>query len=999
MKTTYPHNRGPARSLRTWGGLAAVAAVFLMGSTAAFAAPAPANTVIGNQASASYLDANGNSQVATSNIVQTTVQQVGSFALDGKITTASPIDVVNNQSGGAGATIYMAHTLTNTGNGSDSFNIKVDGTSKFSKVEIYNDSDGNGLPDNATPLCTITSPITTTTACSLPSAQTVAGSNGQFKFVVAYTIPSTATATGAFDVGNVTVTPASASASMYASTNQTVSTQDAVTLTTSAAFSVSKAISLPANGINPSSGSWPTAINNGKRTPAGTTCATDWSTVASSPASCVYTTFTITYSNKGGATGKFVMKDVIGTGATAGLTYVPKSAVWSNNSGTALGETAGTSGTSVDFVNSSGTLTFVDNSVPVNTTRSVSFVVQVNSTATVGTGSTTNSVTYNATDAGTATVSSPGTLAANSNSAAFTVNGTYSIAVGTSSSASSSDAKDSTAGTPGTGSTDTQTIASVSAGKPAVFTYKVYNLGNDTDSVNIAISGTPTFPSGTTYRYYKADGTTELADTNNDGKVDTGPIPLGGSVNIVVKAFIPPSTLPNATAGYSLTVLGTSGSDSSETDAAGGVVTAVVGPFIDMTNTASGLGTGASNDDVGTGPSTAPTVSNANIPAGSWTTFSLFLKNNDSDPTAPASNSYDLSASSTTNFPGALPSGWVVKFAAGNVASTGCSAATAITNSGTVNKGQQQQVTACVFVPATQVVITQAVYFQAKAASNASDNTKPADIIYDEVKVIAAATTYSATLTPNNNGQVQAGGSVVYAHTLTATGTGTCGAATVTVSFPAAAQTAGWTYALYQDVTGNGTLDSAAVLNTTGAFSAPAPGTPVKMLVKVFAPGGAAVGASATATVSVTFPTGTDNCGTPSATDASSVVAGPIRLVMTQAINKACDSTGITTALSGLSASGVQAKPGECVVYRVVATNEGTAQVTNLLIQNSMPAYTTLSATQPGTVCESTNVTPAFANPSSQWPTTSSSVSCTSTNNTVNAGGTATLTFQVQINQ
>ncbi len=46
-----------------------------------YAAPAPANAVIGNQASATYVDSTGTVRPVTSNTVQTTVLQVKSFIL------------------------------------------------------------------------------------------------------------------------------------------------------------------------------------------------------------------------------------------------------------------------------------------------------------------------------------------------------------------------------------------------------------------------------------------------------------------------------------------------------------------------------------------------------------------------------------------------------------------------------------------------------------------------------------------------------------------------------------------------------------------------------------------------------------------------------------------------------------------------------------------------------------------------------------------------------
>ncbi|MBP6894616.1 MAG: hypothetical protein KBC94_09345 [Pseudacidovorax sp.] len=648
-----------------------------MGSSSALAAAPAANSSISNQASASYLDTNGNAQVAASNVVVTTVQQVGSFTLDAKATTGGPLDIVNTKSGAAGAVIYAPHVLINTGNGADSFNISVAGSTKFNKVEIYSDTNSDGLPDSATPLCS------GTTGCTVSTAQTVAGSNGKLSFVVAYSIPATATGSGAYDVGDVTVTPITASTSMYATSNQSVSVQDTVSLTTTAAFNVSNAIGQPGSGINPPSGAWPTAINNGKRS-SSTSCATTWSSTLASSA---------------------------------------------------------------------------------------------------------------------------------------------------------------------------------------------------------------------------------------------------------------------------------------------------------------------------TGPSALPTVSNASVPAGSWTKFDLWLTNNDS-----AANSYALSASSTTGFPGTLPSGWTVKFAAGAVPADQCKDATAITSTASVAVGGNTEVTACVYVPVTQVKVTQAVYFQAKANSAASDGSTPVDIIYDQVIVTSAADTFGASLTPNGEGQVAPGGSVVYAHLVQATGTATCKAGgKVSVTLDPADVTAGWTYAVYIDTNGNGQLDAADTL-VTSATTLPdvVPGTPQYLLVKVFAPGGAVAGATDIATVKVDFSaTTTPGCGAPTATDTSKVVTGQVRLYASQAKNPnaTCDKAGINTALNSLTANAISAKPGECIVYQLKAVNEGTSVLTNLNLTDVVPAYTTLTTVQPDTTCASTSIAPQFTSPTG-WTSATTSVTCGNgtTATTVNPGGTATLTFQVQIN-
>src|SRR5258708_6628197 len=70
-----------------------------------------AGTAIGNQASATYTDASSVSRTATSNVVTTIVQQVASLTLTANgAKTASP-----------GSAVFYPHTLTNTGNVSDTF--------------------------------------------------------------------------------------------------------------------------------------------------------------------------------------------------------------------------------------------------------------------------------------------------------------------------------------------------------------------------------------------------------------------------------------------------------------------------------------------------------------------------------------------------------------------------------------------------------------------------------------------------------------------------------------------------------------------------------------------------------------------------------------------------------------------------------------------------------------------------------------------------------------
>ena len=154
---------------------AAALAIFALCAVPQAFAIAP-NTVISNTAYVSYnVPATG--QVFAnqpSNTVFAVVQQVGAFTLtSSQSRLAAPNGVV-----------VFAHTLTNTGNGSDTFDLSVVnpaaacGTCSFTlqNVQLFADANGDGVPDNATPI--------TGTSQLAPGAI--------FTFVAIATVPATA---------------------------------------------------------------------------------------------------------------------------------------------------------------------------------------------------------------------------------------------------------------------------------------------------------------------------------------------------------------------------------------------------------------------------------------------------------------------------------------------------------------------------------------------------------------------------------------------------------------------------------------------------------------------------------------------------------------------------------------------------------------------------------------------------------------------------------------
>src|SRR5258708_20804960 len=167
-----------------------------------------AGTAIGNQASATYTDASSVSRTATSNVVTTIVQQVASLTLTANgAKTASP-----------GSPPFYPHTLTNTGNGSDSFTLTLapaqSGAFTLTGTHIYLDANGDGIPDNFTDL-------TGTQVIATP------GATNAFKFVITGTMPPAATA-GQTNNFSVTATSVFDNTKAASDTDVTTATANAV---------------------------------------------------------------------------------------------------------------------------------------------------------------------------------------------------------------------------------------------------------------------------------------------------------------------------------------------------------------------------------------------------------------------------------------------------------------------------------------------------------------------------------------------------------------------------------------------------------------------------------------------------------------------------------------------------------------------------------------------------------------------------------------------------
>lgn len=938
MNSLLPTKLPAFRLAARWTGAAAMTLGALFAATMVSAAPVQ-GTSIGNQASASYLDPEGITRSATSNSVQTTVTQVGSLTL-----TAN-----GARNAAAGNTVYVPHTLTNTGNGDDSFTISVTESNAatapdFTRIEVYLDS-GTGLPSSSTPLCSITTASGTCTT----AAQSVPGSNGMLKFVVAYSIPPTAVM-GTWPSNQATVTAARVGTTIPYTTGSVINT-DTITLTDQAAFAVTKSISQPA--VAAGSVAWPAPATSG---PRGTT-----------------TMYTFAYTNNGGAPGTLVLSDTL----PAGMTYVANSAVWSSAPGTSLNDAASAETVvGIEYEAVAGVIKARVANVNASVSGTISFVVNVASGAAIGTSGTSNIGNYSPVTCAAATISaSTACTTASTNSAVFTVTANQGVVFGV----SPTPVADSTPGTPNaTG--DTVTMPSVAPGKAVRFTQAVKNSGNDTDTFNLStgsIGGTGQFPAGSTFSWFASDGVTPLLDTTGDGIVDTGPMAAGASRTVVLQVIVPTATSVGA-GPFAVVAQAKSFADATKVDAVNDVVTSVVtAATVDLTNTAGGT---TAVGDQGPGPGTSPIVS-VGVATGAVAQIPLHVKNNDS-----GTLSYTFSASQSQTFPGSLPAGFSVFYS-----SAACASPTVVTSLDNITATSAGLVYACVTVPASAPAGTQAVYFRVSSTTAAaSTGVVVNDTIYDAL-TITVALSKKFTVSPDNSGQAAVGGSVTYAHTINNTGNQSCGAFGITANPTAAGAAASWTTAIYLDVDGSGTLTSGDTLITNGTVAAIAAGGSQKILVRVFVPGGAVVGNQEVVTVAVSDTASSCVLAGANAIDTTTVVTGTIRVTKTQVGQTTCSATA-----TGFSGAALSLKPGNCIVYEVIATNEGASNVSNIAINDAIPPSTNYAgAVQPTTQCTSSGVSPAPAFATSGSPV--SSVSCGGSSNAIVPGGTITMRFAVQI--
>ena len=801
---------------------------------AAYAAAPAANTVIGNQASASYTDAAGNEFTATSNLVTSTVQQVYSLTL-----TAT-----QSKSAAQGQFVYFPHTLTNTGNGADIFALtKADGTpgvTNLAAPKVFRDNNANGVVDVGDQEIT---------SINLAAGEQVA------------LIVQTQTTTNQTD--SVTLT-----ATSQGDNTKTVTNTDTVNVVTGAVIEVTKSIS-KTSGV------------------AGDEYI-----------------YTLTYQNIGNAPATSVkLSDVL----DSNLTY--KAGTGRSNTNTTLTDAADpeTNSAGVTYSVTGQTISAQVASVPAGGSGTLQFTVTVKAATPAGVINNTAKYCFNDSNC------SPTT---NTNTVAFQVNQAASVVAYDVGNAST-----------GNGGDDKVLVASANQGGTVTFTDFIYNTGNGVDQFNIKIAP-GTFPAGTSFQLYKSDGFTPLLDTNGDGAPDTGDVSPSTTVpyNVVVKAQLPKDFSPAPGNGpYTATLTATSVIDPTKSDTVLNELTTIKRATVDLTNGADNSAGTTQAAGLGVGAGTDSAITTKTVTPGSVVKFSLVVTNPSAADNGVA-DTYALSAVNEFSAPYTAFSapGYTVAFFQDATASgAACTTLGAqVSDTGNINAGASAKFCAQVTVSASAAPATTKIYFRVVSQLTGATDIKRDDVVVGETHKIA--------LNPDNVQQAFPGGVVVYTHTLQ-----NLGNVAENVTVTKADSNGVFASVMYYDSNGNGVFDENDALLTAplALTKAGTVGDSVKVFVRVSVPSNVAAGSSNVTTLTATAGTATDT-----AVDTTNVVSGFVQLDKKAAKDSNCDGTVDVSDAS-------QIKPGECIIYTVMAKNNGSTTATGVRVADTVPAFTSLNGT------------------------------------------------------
>lgn len=904
-------------------GAVALFVVMLFTSSQLALAATPAGTVIGNVATATYYDANNNKYSTTSNVVQTTVTEV--CGVD--VTPEAGV----TKTGVPGQTVYLAFTVSNTGNGENTYNLTD--TATYSTT-YYLDSNSNGIPDSGE---------TTTTTATLSIGATAS-------IVAAVVIPPTAIS-GDSDIFNLSATGTAPAGCNDLEAGTVNVTTDAII---TANKSVDKLTATVGDTLTYTVGFQNTGLSAVKAED-GFSLDLDTSGTIASPAEDATIEGVLVYDALPTDT-ELVTGTASGTPAsnpTGFVVYSADGTDWYRTEAHAGGVAAITH---VGYFMTDATAddNVLGDVLDPDQQGSFTFQVTIDDPFTDGDNSVDNSAVIYYTNTGgsqTTTTNTVSTSLPVSATADISIGGLdgWSYAGGWTTAATFATAEED-----GTYTDDNYVTNAPAAGSWIIFQHRAKNNGSADDVINIAYeSGDSSLPAGAIVEMWNSDTTAKLIDSDQNGTIDVGNVASTSTKDFTVKIYIPGSTAAVAYDGvvdYYATIRAHSSNNNAEVDRTRDNIDGIIAAAIDMAQNPEAADNVAGDDNIGVAIAVDP---------GSTATYSIDIAN-----TGGASDSYDLSVAS-------LPAATTAQFYSDPNCDGSSADGSGITNTGLLGASSIRANDAnctgsntikCLYeisnltsgdeivigLNGTKVVISNVDVINKTitvpdTSSTEATGTKISEVMCavldlnttgttpaitdDSVTLTATSPTSTVTdnmtllftvnqvcsvsVAPSGNDQLPAGGTTTYTHTITNKSNY---AISPTVSIVELSSSLKLSYTIVADTDSDGTTEIYAP-NTGFTIALPIAGT-FDFQIAVQAP--------------------------------PSLAPGNIESITIEGDATSCSAQGIdtTTVIDGFlqltkSATVATAAPGETIGYKVQYQNIGTADAEKVVITDNIPSYTT----------------------------------------------------------